>query len=255
MPREYRRWSSEEIALLIRMAKGGWSIRAMAARLHRSEQSVQNAASVHGATRQTRQKGRHDGWLRNWHGRGWSDGEIARKLGISTECVRGWRRRLGLPANGLGSSRFRHRCKERAQREGWGVQMRREVWAVRAAQAGWPQAKSAYEVRVLDLLVDGPKTRRQLAAAIGLSARGTYLCAQLKTLAHRGLVVIVGRAATRTNPAAIWALAPGVQRHVGTRERGDGHQRSEGHERSEASLNGEFVPRTIREPEPKRMCV
>ena len=79
-------------------------------------------------------------------------------------------------------------------------ELRRAALDARAIEAGWPPGLTPTAVQILDLLhAEGPKTRRQICAALGMPWRGgaSLRCnnthkSQLARLIHLGLACRIG---------------------------------------------------------------
>lgn len=117
--------------------------------------------------------------IRKYHAQGWSDSEIAAKVGCCREYVGELRRKLGLPSNAYNEHyRARVRAKTQEQCRKAGVPnlgaLRARIHREQAAAAGWPEDLRLRHVQILDLLYDhGPKTRREIAEAIGMPWKGS----------------------------------------------------------------------------------
>lgn len=138
---------------------------------------------------------------------------IGRAIRMGRKEVRRWRTRLGLPALDTGGSvgscqsckeRTRETTRRQLERAGLKSLAEVRVRAFRdfARRSGWPQDLRPRAVQILNLLADqGPKTRREIAAALGLPWRGSRLSLKsndpegsyLAHLMKRGLLVCLGR--------------------------------------------------------------
>jgi hypothetical protein len=114
-----------------------------------------------------------------YHALGWSDSEIAAKVGCCREYVGELRRKLGLPSNAYNEHyRARVAAKTREQCRKAGVRnlaaLRVQRHAEMAKAAGWPGDLRLRHVQILDLLYDhGAKTRREIAEATGMPWKGS----------------------------------------------------------------------------------
>lgn len=169
--------------------------------------------------------------MRSLHARGYSDAEIADKLGCERHTVGDWRRRLGL-ADNTRSERRRRRVAEktRKQLEAEGLrslgELRVKAFRDRARAAGWPDDLRPRAVQVLNALWDhGPMTRRELADAIGMPWKGSRKSltsddpegSYLAHLMRRGLVVNLGRIAKgkgRGRSANVYSLPLTIERRA-----------------------------------------
>lgn len=167
-----------------------------------------------------------EAFLREKHAEGWSDADIARDWFGVRETVSDIRRRLGLPCN---THNARHIEKIRAatarQCEDNDVaslgELRSVVFRLRACEAGWPAACTPMMCGILDQLETGPKTRRQLCAAMG---KRWHRCKALTTsnggsamfaLVKMGCVVRGGRVPFAPGKGMTefqYRLAPGFKR-------------------------------------------
>lgn len=117
--------------------------------------------------------------LRRLHARGYSDSEIAEVVDCSRSYVSQHRRTMGLASNAYNARyRARVRAKTAEQCRLAGVPnlgaYRAMIYGKRAAAAGWPEDLRPRHVEILDLLYDhGPKTRREIADALGMPWKGS----------------------------------------------------------------------------------
>lgn len=211
--RSGRYWSSADIAWL----KANYGVLgpvACAQRLGCSVKRVWNAAKRHGLTSDyvllTPARAER---IRELVGLGWCNAHIAADLGGHRAVVRVWRRRLGLPAVGsrgavasCGSCRAQSQEALQRQLVRAGVaslgQVRSLAHRRYAVAHGWPEDLRPRAVQILDLLwFQGPQTRREIAARLGMSWKSTRkaLCSNdpggsyLAYLMARGLVVVFPR--------------------------------------------------------------
>lgn len=167
--------------------------------------------------------------LRRLHGRGYSDSEIAEVVGCSRSYVSQHRREMGLPSNAY-NDRYRARVRRKtlAQCRQAGVPnlgaYRAMIYARRAAAAGWPEDLRTRHVEILDLLYDhGPKTRREIAEALGMPWKGSRKSlvsndpegSYLAHLQARGFVVCLARKLPMGGPGknvSLYMVPPYVRR-------------------------------------------
>jgi hypothetical protein len=223
--RTLKPWTMGEIRLL-RQLWGTLPAIEIAVRMGRTVLSVSRRAHELGLCRRHKRLSDYGRRIRSLHARGHTDNEIARRLGISTGSLHHWMRQHGLEANGKRPEIFRE-VKRREYRRVWRevslTDARCLVHAAAAAARGWPQARSPQQADVLDVLEGGPKSGREIAAALGQPWRdegSAAVSAHLRYLAKKGLI------ADSQSPAdgrmTIYRLADGVRRHVAARERGEG---------------------------------
>lgn len=214
-------------------------VAAIAAELRRSVKAIRVLASRLGVARRSGGRAADPAMLariRRRHSHGWADPEIAAELGISREWVGELRRRLGLPTNANNSRcRARVAAKTREQCRAAGVrnlgQLRALVHRQRAEAAGWPADLRPRAVEILDLLYNhGPKTRRQIADALGMPWKGSRDSlvsndpegSYLAHLIARGLVVCLPRALPmpgRGKNVSIYMIPPYVRKALPRKER------------------------------------
>jgi hypothetical protein len=223
----YRPWTAKDAREAVRLRRLGWDYLRIGRALGRTRHAVK-AVVVREAPEVVRPRldpAPYRGRLRRLHAAGYSDPEIAGRLGLRPRSVTHLRRAMGLPST-KGSARQRARVGRRTRavvaRAGKRTfqQVQAEVWAARAAAAGWPGARTPPEVRVLDLLAGGPRTLAEVVAGSGLRSP-CWTHTLLARLRRRGLLARTARPLGRgrgTRPA-LWALAPGVGRHRPTRDR------------------------------------
>jgi hypothetical protein len=188
----------------------------LARRLGVSLKRLHNAAKRHGLTAErfawTAAAERR---LKELHGQGWSDTEIAREFGCERHTVSACRERLGLPAwyGTPGSPWHEHRktqVRERtaAQLKAAGCaslgELRRKAYRDYARANGWPEDLRPRAVMILNALAaKGPMTREQIAAAVGMPWKGSRKSlvsndpegSYLGNLQARGLVCYLHRSA------------------------------------------------------------
>lgn len=175
-----RKWTSEEDDAL-RQMWGKCLCQAIADRLNRSLRSVYMRANDLdlSARRDKRLIAERRRRIRVWLAHGYSDSEIAAKLGVNREVVRDHRTRMRLPANGR-NERYRRRVAEktRQQCQASGVSSLAEIKAIEvrklAEKYGWPSSLSMRSIQIVQLLyTHGPMTRRQINDAIGMKWRSS----------------------------------------------------------------------------------
>jgi len=210
-------WTESDMAVLAELYHIE-PAREIARRLGRTEQAVLHRANICGLS------GTHgkidDAFfadIRRLNAEGLSDAGIAQQLNRDRHSVSLHRKRLGLSSNQYGP-RWREKilASQRRQLEEAGVSSLGEYRAlmlkVRVIRSGWPEDLRYRCVQILDLLErEGPKTRKQIAEAIGMPSpgrRGEYLQSNerggggsyLSNLMRRGLVVCLGRTVYQGGP-------------------------------------------------------
>lgn len=165
-------------------------------------------------------------FLREKNAEGWSDAEIADAWPGERHAVSRHRKLMQLPDNA-------HHPRQRAQWSkmprdqcaGAGVknlaELRVLVWRQRATRQGWPADCTPLMCQVLGALEYGPRTRREMCAALGrryhpknalkIGGGQTVTAA----LMRKGYVVAIGRRAFREgqgNTEFVYALARGFRR-------------------------------------------
>jgi hypothetical protein len=224
-------WTAKEVREAVRLRRAGWKFAAVARLLGRGVDATKAAVARHDPPAPRPSLGRLRGRLLRLHARGYSDPEAARQLGVHPVTVMGWRRVLGLACN-RDSPRQRARaarhCRAVTARAGKRTfrEVQAEVWAARAAAAGWPDACTPAEVAALDLLCDrGPLPLADLARLRGRRDENST-CRVLVRLRRRGLVVRRDRGRPGHGGGgrapSLYELAPGVGRHRPTRGPEDG---------------------------------
>ena len=207
------RWTNADIAIL-RCYYGRWPAARIASAVGRTLRSVFRQANLLGLAKTIRHTTSADhARIAELAQQGLCNRCIGREIGLSRGAVRKWRARLGVPpvASG-GSVDSCLRCKERV-RVNTREQLARcgakslgevRVMAFRkyACDAGWPEDLRPRAVQILNLLYhEGPKTRKEIAAAIGMPWKGSRKSlhsndregSYLAHLIARGLVVCLGR--------------------------------------------------------------
>lgn len=136
--RTYRPWLSLDVDEALRLWREGWTRARIARHLRRTEASVKGLIQMCGAYRYHKDGfSRHAKTVRRLNAEGWSDHEIARKVGVSVTSVRRWRNKLGLPAVGMKSGpkwQERHRRFLKAQHVESLAELRHDKARVKAAQ-------------------------------------------------------------------------------------------------------------------------
>jgi hypothetical protein len=244
-----RRWPAADLE---RVRTAGLSVTAaeLARQLGRSETSVHQARHKMGLSRKVSPHGAEfEAFVREKHAMGWSDREVAeawtKRWPDCRPCERHSvgvaRARLGLPDNALSEHRRRLVAQKTAEQlKGAGLpsigHLRVEAFRRRAIEAGWPEDLGPRHVQILNALWDnGPMTRRELAAAIGMpwkdsraslrsnDPEGTYLA----HLIRRGMVVCMKRVVQRKVPGprsgmgtnvSLYCLSPTIERRSVTHE-------------------------------------
>lgn len=215
--RRSRKWTAKEVKFL-RENRGDLSLKEMAARLGRAPSTVSSMMSYYGltspATPLPEAAARR---MRELHGRGWLDSEIAASLGVRAHRVTCWRRKNGLPNNRKSAHALaRLHARNRAV---WEDHYGASSWAecqslrlrVAAASAGWPQADTPKQARVLEALSAGPLTKARLRELLGFGAVRI-----LDRLVAKGLAGDRGPAhdpRPKRGRTRLYGLAEGVSRH------------------------------------------
>lgn len=167
-----RPWTRAERGI-VRQWYGLESAAAVAARVNRTARAVyQLVASLGRAARRTRWTVAKVERLAKLVRAGHTDTEIATTLRADRHAVGDWRRALGLPANANG---VRHRASIRraaarqVKRAGLGslAELRVKAWGDHSEKHGLPRELNPTAVRVVLALAAGPKTRREIVAALG----------------------------------------------------------------------------------------
>lgn len=121
--------------------------------------------------------------IKTLHSRGWSDEDVAHKLGVSRQCVRNHRLALGL-SNNAGHARHRKKLAAAACE----LYTFSVANALKAEALGW-EGHNYTEARVLDLLHrEGPMTGKAIAEALGLTWRksSSFIGITLRRLLRAG---------------------------------------------------------------------
>ena len=173
MKSDRRFWTAKERAYLRRWY-GRRACADIAAKLDRSNKAVYLEAIAQGvAAKKARWAANDERALRRLNATGWTDTEVAAKLGRDRHCVSLHRKRLGLPSNAYGLRwRERNRAQRRRQLATYGVRNFGELRGKRfrefASQRGWP-GLSLRGAQIADLLYErGPHTRREICEALGM---------------------------------------------------------------------------------------
>ena len=202
-------WLAEEIASL-RDWYGRVPAVEIAKRLDRTPRAVWQMAGKLGLVKKRHASPGLIEMIRDKHPLGWSDRELAteynrRQDGIQVD--RRWvcdvRRQLGLPNNAYSEHRRQAvaaKTKEQLAKAGLRSigQLRAVAFQKFAERNGWPADLRPRAVQILTLLYEqGPKTRREIADAIGMPWKGSRKSlvsndpegSYLANLVARGLVV------------------------------------------------------------------
>jgi hypothetical protein len=145
--------------------------------------------------------------FRRLHAAGWSDAEIAQRLGVDRHAVCDLRHQLGMPSNAYSARRRRRVARQtRMQLRRAGLrslaELRIKAHREFARRSGWPEDLRFRAVQILNALWErGPMTRMEIAAATGMpwkGAKGSLASndpegSYLAHLMKRGLVVCVPR--------------------------------------------------------------
>lgn len=217
-------WTAKELDLVRTDYRCLGAVR-LAQRLDRTPDAVRGQAARLGLAKRHRPTAYYEATIHRLHAQGFSDTDIARKVDLSREAVTYHRRRLGLP-NNLTHERQRRKVaagvRQQCKREGCAslTELRWQVHRVECLRRGWPAANSPRQCDVLDILMTGPMTKRQIQMALGLmpgagGRQRPWVYEMLRTLRRLGLVVSRGRihqVGGRGRNQAVYALAPGVSR-------------------------------------------
>jgi biotin operon repressor len=140
--------------------------------------------------------------IRTLHDKGWSDEDVAHKLGVSRQCVRNHRASMG-----LGSNRGNARHRKKLAAAACELYTLSVANALKAEAMGW-EGHNYTEARVLDLLHrEGPMTGKAIAEALGLTWRksSSFTGITLRRLLRAGKL-------TRTNRReGLYGLADGLE--------------------------------------------
>ncbi len=187
---------------------GKLTVPQICAKLGRSHVQIQRERARQGLTRHYTGFGEDfEQFIRAQHALGWSDAEIAAAWKCDRHSVSFRRKSLGLPHNAFSAHR-RQRVAEKTRRQlaAAGLSsladVQKKVWRERALALGWPTDLRFRAVQILEALWNnGPMTRRELAAAVGMPWKGSRRSltsndpegSYLAHLMKRGLVVSLGR--------------------------------------------------------------
>lgn len=210
-------WTTGEVARLKAWLAAGLPVREVAARLGRTPAAVCRQFRRHGGPARRRPRfGPLVPKALALHARGLCAVHIARTLKHGRWSVANALRQQGLTPHGHGrcpscqktlSATYRRTFKGTSL-----TRVRDEVWAVRAAQAGWPGARNPGDVEILELLRErGPLFVREVARLLGkyLHPTSCYAGQKLRRLAAAGLVT-----SQRHGRRLVYAVAPGACRRV-----------------------------------------
>ncbi len=224
-----RPWTPAERSL-VRQRYAADGAATLAAELGRTRKAVSLMAGLLRRTRPNhRWTPRADATLRRMNAAGLPDGIIAKRLGCDRGTVRHRRRLLGLPSNQHGPHHrgsTRRKAAEQLKRAGLRSmgELRVKAWGDAAEKYGLPRDLNPTAVKIVLALAAGPKTRRELVAALGLrwktanGGRNNLTCGRAEGsypawLAALGLVECVSRygrgrlpSAYRLTPAAVVRL-------------------------------------------------
>jgi hypothetical protein len=135
--------------------------------------------------------------IRTLHGKGWSDEDVAHKLGVSRQCIRNHRLSLG-----LGSNRGNARHRKKLSAAACELYTFSVANALKAEALGW-EGFSYTEARVLDLLHrEGP-----MAESLGFTWRkgSSFIGVTIRRLLRAGKL-------TRTHQReGLYGLADGLE--------------------------------------------
>lgn len=204
-----RPWTPAE-KQLVREQYGTTPTAALAAALGRTPKAVALMAFALRRTRPNhRWTPRADAALRRLNAAGLPDGIIAGRLGCDRTTVAARRRLLGLPSNQHGPHHrgsTRRKAAEQLKRAGLRSmgELRVKAWGDRAEKLGLPRELNPTAVKIVLALAAGPKSRRELVAALGQTwktangGRNNLTCGRAEGsypawLAALGLVECVSR--------------------------------------------------------------
>lgn len=232
------KWTKEEQ----RFARKYWSqmtAAEIAECLGRTERAVFRFCRRVGLSEQRQPRPGLEKHIREQHKLGWSDREISDawnqqhpELKVSREWVSEIRReKLQLPQNRFSTHIRQNVARKTAEQlRALGLKSLAEVKSKKyrefAARMGWPADLRPRAVQILNVLYEqGPQTRKQLAAAIGMPWKGSRKSlvsndpegSYLAHLIHRGLVISLGRLVKGKGSGSstqLYALPPHITRKV-----------------------------------------
>lgn len=228
-------YTRAELAAL-RQAFGKRSAATVAKQLGRTASGVYQAWARLGLSQKRPNREAVRRFILRKHPRGWSDGVIAEAWNakhpdkpVHRRWVSESRRRMGLTHNRMSKhtrSRVAEKTKEQCVKAGVNslAEVRRLAYDKFAVSHGWPADLRPRAVQILDLLYQyGPKTRRQIVAAIGMSwlgsrkslrsndPEGSYMAHLIaRGLVVRSLRVVKGRG--KGGSCDLYSIAPHVRR-------------------------------------------
>jgi DnaJ-domain-containing protein 1 len=185
-----RAWKQAEIDQALAL-HGKQTTVQIAALLGRSLSSTYQLFFRHGLTEPKSSQAEREALIKfiaKHHAQQWSDSEIAAAWSakhpdraVGRQWIRDVRcQKLGLPKNGVTTDRFRRRvaAKTQEQLEKAGLpsmgHLRREAFKAFCVRQGWPQVDRPRLAQILNLLYEqGPHTREQISAKIGVKWQGT----------------------------------------------------------------------------------
>ena len=255
------KWTERDIAYLQRWY-GRKSACEIAEQLGKTKGSVYQFASAHGlSTPKTQRPSRVmvQRKIRQLHPKGYSDSEIAAVVGCSREWIGEVRRKMGISAH-ICHERYRARVREKTaeQCRKAGVPnlgtLRAQIHRERAAAAGWPEDLRPRHVQILNLLYDhGPKTRREIAEALGMPWKGSRKSlhsndpegSYLAHLMKRGFVVCFRRKVQQGGQGknvSLYMIPPYVRRGDRHRKANSCQNRTEAAGQSKQSTPAQALP-------------
>lgn len=164
---------------------------------------------------------------------GWSDREIARRMGCSSNRVRTLRVRLGLPSNAHNerhnkkawASRLRQLKRDGASNLAEFIGLSRRI---RAATRGWPTDLGPGELGILELLdAAGPKSKNEIMSLMGLrylrsGGGGGVSRSYLRNLIQAAIVEVRREPSPYGPPRRLYAISPDFKAARAARQRSNG---------------------------------
>ncbi len=230
MASKRRSWTMKEVQRIAELKRQARTIDEIARMLGRNRSDVTRYWRRYGHPR--RRANRQALWPRvlGLHRQGHSASSIARQVGACLNAVVRWLSDAGLVPNrnsgepGRAVLRACYRQQMARLPEGWALgDVAASVLRSQAARAGWPEADSVCQARVLQLLYEAAHTEREAGLALGYSASrhtGQYqgLRYHLDILRARGLVIVTGSRPGRTRSSLLYGLPGWLQERYQARQ-------------------------------------